>query len=181
MSDRVGATPPSQPPLTSIRPQPRPERPPVVTPPAEPNLLETPAEWLNSPAVEGFSIESLPAGPGRLNLSLPANFNEGYNFAQPDLQFPDLNRRVADAMPPPAMTRGEFVDNIRGGLRDAVGEGAATVIEGAAVAAYILDRQGIEGSWRVGSGRMSAEVSARNGGKVEIGLRFPLGGSNNNR
>ncbi|MBF2053404.1 MAG: hypothetical protein IGS03_08070 [Candidatus Sericytochromatia bacterium] len=175
MTDRIGASSP-QAPLTSIRPQPRPEAPPAPAPAEAPS--DNPFGTLSEdPAVADFSLENFEGGPGRLNLSLPSNFNEGYNFAEPDVRFPDLNRAFSEAERP-TMSRGEMVNNLREGLRDLVGDGPATVIEGAAALAYIADRQGFEVSRDMGPGRFSAEVSARNGGKVEIGFRMPLGGRN---
>lgn len=174
MTDRIGASSP-QAPLTSLPPRPWPEQSPAPSA-AEPlGLPEQPFTDLSDEARANLSIESLyteSAGPRHLNLSLPANFNDSYDFSAPDLRFPDFNSPARDAEPTPAMTRRELVDNARSSLRDAVGDGAATVLEGALGLAHIANggkvRLNTDTSGIAPNSSLRTELSTRRGGEVNL-------------
>lgn len=153
----------------------------------------TPINWQLSPQTPVNGAKQGPADTSTsqpLNLELPqkaiilppqdfSNTNNSltnrFNFERADVQF---NQPKGPVDKP--MTRGEFVDQVRDGLHDSLGDGAATGVETLAGAAYLATGGKVKVSRETQLFNQPAQIdftaSARHGGTVGIGFKMKLGG-----
>lgn len=120
---------------------------------------------LSPEALRSFSLPTQDSSV--MNRSYPSDgFNHGIQFNTPPADHP--------------MTRGEFVDNVRSGLRDSLGENGASTVEALAGAAYLANGGKVKVSHDTTVFNQPAQIdfsaSARHGGTVGIGFRMNLGG-----
>lgn len=152
-----------------------------------------PINWQLTPQQAVAGAKQGPADTGTtkpLNLVLPQGaltlpaqdwtsttngVNNRFDFERGDVQFNQPARRE-----PQPMTRGEFVANVRDGLHDSLGDGAAGV-ETLAGAAYLATGGKVKVSRDTQFFNQPAQIdftaSARHGGTVGIGFKMNLGGN----
>lgn len=119
-----------------------------------------------------------PAQPGRFKLEdfadvQPLNFSLTAPSDKPDVQsYPSYNFTEPEQRFNQPMTRGEFVDGIREGLEEGLGETGARIVEGLAIGGGMAKGAAIGGSMPIDElpgGKLKGSVSKD---KIRVGIEL---------